>query len=69
VARASSCGISSTGRLGQAIERGDQEVGAEPCEVAFNILARFVGINRPVNDVEHRAGIERFHDAHDRDPV
>ena len=53
--------------LGECVDRFDQRPRAELREIALDVRARFVLADRPRHLCDHRPGIERLDDAHDRD--
>ena len=55
------------GTGGHPIEHVDEQVRAEPREVAFDVGAPIIGPDRPHGRRKHGSGIERLHDAHDPD--
>ena len=66
--RASSCGVSR--RAARApVDRASttSRSRAESREVALDLVARLVRADRPMHRRQHRPGVERLHDAHDRD--
>ena len=52
---------------GESVDRRDEQPRAEPREVALDLVAGLVGTNRARDRRQHRAGVERLDDAHDRD--